>query len=347
MVVQLVSPTGRYDLKYLRNYAELHPRRRSRASPAWARSRPSAAATTRCGSGSTREKLASARHDGRRRRAGRCASRTCRSRPASSAARRTEWRRFPAADQRLGGRLGTRRSSASHRQDRRERRADPHPRRRPRRTGRLRVRMRYLSDAGRRSRSDLPGAGLERAADADDVRATMARLARNFPVGLEYRVVYDPTQFVRAVDRSRDQDAARGAAAGRLVVVLFLQTWRASIIPLAGGAGVDRRHLRGAADGSASRSTRCRCSAWCSRSASSSTTRSSWSRTSSATSRPALRRATPRTARWTRCPGPSSRSAGADRGVRADRLHRRLTGQFYRQFASRSRSRPSSRPSTR
>ena len=53
MVVHLVSPDNRYDAVYLRNYGAAAGQGRARpASPAWARSRSSAAATTPCGCGS-------------------------------------------------------------------------------------------------------------------------------------------------------------------------------------------------------------------------------------------------------------------------------------------------------
>jgi multidrug efflux pump len=46
------------------------------------------------------------------------------------------------------------------------------------------------------------------------------------------RIVYDPTQFVRAVHQGGDHHAAGSHAAGGAGGHLFLQTWRASIIPL-------------------------------------------------------------------------------------------------------------------
>jgi multidrug efflux pump len=67
---------------------------------------------------------------------------------------------------------------------------------------------------------------------ADDVRSTMEQLARNFPEGVEYRVVYDPTQFVRHSINAVIETLIEALILVVLVVVLFLQTWRASIIPL-------------------------------------------------------------------------------------------------------------------
>ena len=65
-----------------------------------------------------------------------------------------------------------------------------------------------------------------------DVRATMDELARGMPEGVEYRIAYDPTQFVRASIESVIHTLLEAIALVVLVVILFLQTWRASIIPL-------------------------------------------------------------------------------------------------------------------
>ncbi|HZN47569.1 MAG TPA: efflux RND transporter permease subunit [Ramlibacter sp.] len=64
------------------------------------------------------------------------------------------------------------------------------------------------------------------------VRATMNEIARTMPEGVEYRIAYDPTQFVRASIKSVVATLLEAIALVVLVVILFLQTWRASIIPL-------------------------------------------------------------------------------------------------------------------
>jgi multidrug efflux pump len=65
-----------------------------------------------------------------------------------------------------------------------------------------------------------------------DVRAAMAELKKNMPEGVDYQIVYDPTQFVRASIQSVVTTLLEAVALVVLVVILFLQTWRASIIPL-------------------------------------------------------------------------------------------------------------------
>jgi multidrug efflux pump len=67
---------------------------------------------------------------------------------------------------------------------------------------------------------------------ATSVREAMADLARDFPQGVEWAVVYDPTQFVRKSISAVVQTLLEAVALVVIVVILFLQTWRASIIPL-------------------------------------------------------------------------------------------------------------------
>ena len=67
---------------------------------------------------------------------------------------------------------------------------------------------------------------------SDDVRSRMAELSKVFPDGLEYDIVYDPTVFVRGSIEAVVNTLLEAVLLVVLVVVLFLQTWRASIIPL-------------------------------------------------------------------------------------------------------------------
>jgi multidrug efflux pump len=67
---------------------------------------------------------------------------------------------------------------------------------------------------------------------SDNVRATMEELKKNFPQGLEYSIVYDPTVFVRESISAVVHTLLEAVLLVVLVVILFLQTWRASIIPL-------------------------------------------------------------------------------------------------------------------
>ncbi len=67
---------------------------------------------------------------------------------------------------------------------------------------------------------------------SDSVRATMKEIQATMPEGVQVNIAYDPTQFVRASIRSVVSTLLEAIALVVLVVILFLQTWRASIIPL-------------------------------------------------------------------------------------------------------------------
>jgi multidrug efflux pump len=77
---------------------------------------------------------------------------------------------------------------------------------------------------------EAPGANSIALSDA--VRAKMAELEPSFPAGIEWTVAYDPTVFVRQSIKSVVATLLEAIALVVLVVVVFLQTWRASLIPL-------------------------------------------------------------------------------------------------------------------
>src|SRR5690606_14906477 len=67
---------------------------------------------------------------------------------------------------------------------------------------------------------------------SDNVRKVTAELKQNMPEGVDYSIVYDTTQFVRASIEAVVAPLLEAVLRVVLVVVVFLQTWRASIIPL-------------------------------------------------------------------------------------------------------------------
>ena len=67
---------------------------------------------------------------------------------------------------------------------------------------------------------------------SDEVRRVMVELKKNMPEGVDYEIVYDPTQFIRASIQAVVRTLLEAVALVVLVVILFLQTWRASIIPM-------------------------------------------------------------------------------------------------------------------
>ena len=74
--------------------------------------------------------------------------------------------------------------------------------------------------------------GANALAARDGVIAKMDELAKRFPPGVSYRSDYDSTIFVRDSIRSVVNTLLEAIVLVVLVVILFLQTWRASIIPL-------------------------------------------------------------------------------------------------------------------
>jgi multidrug efflux pump len=66
----------------------------------------------------------------------------------------------------------------------------------------------------------------------DGVIGQMEELKKSFPPGIEYRTVYDTTIFVRDSIKAVVTTLLEAVLLVVLVVILFLQTWRASIIPL-------------------------------------------------------------------------------------------------------------------
>ncbi|MFI8221855.1 efflux RND transporter permease subunit [Pseudomonas sp. NPDC085632] len=67
---------------------------------------------------------------------------------------------------------------------------------------------------------------------SNEVRGKMDELKKNFPQGMDYSIVYDPTIFVRGSIEAVVHTLFEALILVVLVVILFLQTWRASIIPL-------------------------------------------------------------------------------------------------------------------
>src|SRR6266436_4323786 len=76
----------------------------------------------------------------------------------------------------------------------------------------------------------LPGANA--LSVSDGVRAKMAELRKRFPPGVDFAIAYDPTVFVRESVEAVGHTLFEATILVVLVVVIFLQSWRASIIPL-------------------------------------------------------------------------------------------------------------------
>ena len=78
--------------------------------------------------------------------------------------------------------------------------------------------------------SQLPGSNALETADA--VRKEMAEMAKSFPPGLAYSVPYNPTEYITASIEAVEHTLIEALVLVSLVVLLFLQSWRAAIIPI-------------------------------------------------------------------------------------------------------------------
>ncbi|MBA3708396.1 MAG: efflux RND transporter permease subunit [Planctomycetes bacterium] len=74
--------------------------------------------------------------------------------------------------------------------------------------------------------------GTNAIATSNAVRAAMTKLQESFPPGMTHAVIYDPTTFVRASIQEVVKTLLQAIGLVVLVVIVFLQTWRASVIPL-------------------------------------------------------------------------------------------------------------------
>jgi HAE1 family hydrophobic/amphiphilic exporter-1 len=75
----------------------------------------------------------------------------------------------------------------------------------------------------------LPGANALQVGDA--VKAKMAELAQDFPPGLVHAVPFDTTKFVRASVNEVYKTLYEAAILVLIVILIFLQDWRATLIP--------------------------------------------------------------------------------------------------------------------
>ncbi|HLW33356.1 MAG TPA: efflux RND transporter permease subunit, partial [Aequorivita sp.] len=65
-----------------------------------------------------------------------------------------------------------------------------------------------------------------------DIQAKMAELSKNFPADLEYRIAYNPTEFIQKSVDEVYHTIFEAVILVVLVILLFLQSWRAAIIPI-------------------------------------------------------------------------------------------------------------------
>src|SRR6267154_2202761 len=74
--------------------------------------------------------------------------------------------------------------------------------------------------------------GTNALATEEKTKSTMDELSKKFPAGLEYTIIYNPTEFIQQSIDAVTETIVEAILLVVLVVILFLQTWRAAIIPI-------------------------------------------------------------------------------------------------------------------
>jgi multidrug efflux pump len=74
--------------------------------------------------------------------------------------------------------------------------------------------------------------GTNAVAATQGIKDTMAELAKSFPKGLEYRITYNPTEFIEVSIAKLYGTILEATGLVVLVVLLFLKTWRATLVPV-------------------------------------------------------------------------------------------------------------------
>lgn len=74
--------------------------------------------------------------------------------------------------------------------------------------------------------------GTNALAAAEGVKAELADAAKSFPKGLEYRIIWNPTEFISESMSAVQQTLLEAMLLVVLVILVFLQSWRAAVIPI-------------------------------------------------------------------------------------------------------------------
>ena len=134
------------------------------------------------------------------------------------------------------GRFKTADEFAQHRHPHRpdDRRDHPAARRcagRARRRGLWRQRLSVRHGLASSSASPS-GPGTNALAAAEGVKARARRCRQDFPQGLEYRIIWNPTEFISESMSAVQETLLEAMLLVVLVIIVFLQSWRAAIIPI-------------------------------------------------------------------------------------------------------------------
>jgi len=74
--------------------------------------------------------------------------------------------------------------------------------------------------------------GTNALAAAEGVKAELADAAKTFPKGLEYRIIWNPTEFISESMTAVQETLLEAMLLVVLVIIVFLQSWRAAVIPI-------------------------------------------------------------------------------------------------------------------
>src|SRR4029453_17510200 len=74
--------------------------------------------------------------------------------------------------------------------------------------------------------------GTNALAAAEGIKAELKDAAKSFPKGLEYRIIWNPTEFIRESMTAGQETLLEAMLLVVLVIIVFLQSWRAAVIPI-------------------------------------------------------------------------------------------------------------------
>ncbi len=74
--------------------------------------------------------------------------------------------------------------------------------------------------------------GTNALAAAEGIKAQLADAAKSFPKGLEYKIIWNPTEFISESMSEVQKTLAEAVLLVVLVIIVFLQSWRAAIVPI-------------------------------------------------------------------------------------------------------------------
>ncbi|MDR3507618.1 MAG: multidrug efflux RND transporter permease subunit [Caulobacteraceae bacterium] len=90
----------------------------------------------------------------------------------------------------------------------------------------------YMNEKNAVAMGILQQPGSNALTTADAIKAEMNKLKRDFPPGLDYRIIYNPTDYVRASIEEVYKTLFEALILVVVVVMVFLQSWRAALIPV-------------------------------------------------------------------------------------------------------------------